>query len=168
MVYYFNYILFFFHRTNIFSLFKIWLIYKNQPESYLNHGLLEFWMVILIQRWLNFLLSNFHIYRFITALVFEDIFNNWLVSCYFLALAISIYLWRDLWILVYRLTQKTDKHTHKHINDPINRQQKSPTELGKSVISSLLKVSAYVTSYVAQVYSLNIMKCTTGREALTS
>lgn len=54
------------------------------------------------------------------------------------------------------------------MNDPINRQQKSPTELGKSIISSLLKVSAYATSYVAQVYSLNIMKCTAGREALTS
>lgn len=54
------------------------------------------------------------------------------------------------------------------MNDPINRQQKSPTELGKSIISSLLKASAYATSYVAQVYSLNIMKCTAGREALTS
>lgn len=54
------------------------------------------------------------------------------------------------------------------MSDPINRQQDSPTELGKSVISSLLKASAYAASYVAHVYLLNIMKCTAGWEALTS
>lgn len=54
------------------------------------------------------------------------------------------------------------------MNDPINRQHESPTELCKSITSFLLKVSAYATSYVAQVYSLNIMKCTAGRRALAS
>lgn len=57
----------FFHSPNAFSLFKTWPTYENQTELPPNRGFLDVSMMKRIQHWLNLLLLNFSIYRFITA-----------------------------------------------------------------------------------------------------